>query len=346
MQNRIKMPRLGVNDDYVTLAEWLVGDGSAVKKGASIAVVETSKETSEIKADSDGILSHLVKVGMEVKVDDDVAVIDEKKIEIKKEQEPLSNYRITEKAKKIITEYGIDIQLLPKDQLIKEKDVLKFVTAPFEIVATKNNKVLIYGGGSLGKLVIDILNLTPGLYAYGVIDENYPVKKETLGVPVLGNDKDLQRLFDEGYRNIFNAVGFKNKEHWRKPAYEMLKKYGFLFPNIIHRSAVIEPTVQMEEGNLICAGAIIGTEAHIGNNCIINAGSVISHDCIISDHCHVASGAVLAGGVVVGENSLIGQNCTIYSDVKIGKNVVIQNGSHVFKDVPENTVIISEAGKR
>lgn len=346
MQKKIKMPRLGVNDEYVILAEWLVGDGSAVEKGTPIAVVETSKETREIEADTDGVLSHLVEEGVEVKVAEDVAVIDEKKIEVKKEQEQLSNYRITEKAKKIILEYGINIHLLPKDKLIKEKDVLQFVASPYQIVTTKNNKILIYGGGSLGKLVIDILNVTPGIYAGGVIDENYPVKKDTLGVPFLGNDKDLQRLFDEGYRNIFNAVGFKNKEHWRKPTYEMLKKYGFLFPNIIHRSAIIEPTVQMEEGNLICAGAIVGTEVHIGNNCILNAGSVISHDCIISDHCHVASGAVLAGGVTVGENSLIGQNCTVYSDVKIGKNVIIQNGCHVFKDVPENTVILSEVEKR
>ena len=174
---------------------------------------------------------------------------------------------------------------------------------------------------------------------YGVVDSNFPSKKDVLGIPVIGNDDCLDELYSAGYHKFFNAVGFLNKSHYRRPTFDMLKSKGFEFVNVIHNSAIIEQNVHFGEGNLVCAGAIIGSEVNIGSNCIINAGAIISHDCIISDNCHIASGAVLAGGVIIGENTLIGQNCTINSLVKIGKNVVIQNGCSVFKDVKDNEIV-------
>lgn len=335
------MPRLGINDDYVTLVQWLKKDGCEVKKGQKIAVIETTKETSEIVANEDGYLTCLVKAGTDVKVDGEIAIIGEEIPSAKENQaNDLSEYKITEKAKALIAEYDIDISLLPKGKLIKEKDVLQFVSKSFEIAETKSNQILIYGGGGFGKIAIDIMKKVPGVYVYGIIDINYPDKKDAMGIPVIGNNDDLDRLLKEGYNKIFNAVGFKNKAHWRKAPYMMLKEKGFECPNIIHPSAQIEETARLGEGNLVCAGAIIGSEAVVGSNCIINAGTIISHDCIISDHCHIASGAVLAGAVTIGENTLIGQNCTIYSDVKIGKNVVIQNGCSIFKNVKDNEIVL------
>ena len=338
---KIIMPRMGINEDSATLVQWLKRNGSKVKAGQKIAVVETTKETYEIVAEEGGFLTQLVTAGTDVTVGKEIANIGpEESIAQMEEVVDLAEYKITEKAKAIISEYDIDIDLLPKGKLIKEKDVLQFVSKPYELVETKTNKILIYGGGGFGKIAIDIIKKTPGVYVHGVVDIYYPEKKETMGVPVIGNDLDLEKLYQEGYNKIFNAVGFKNKVHWRKNPYLMLKEKGFECPNVIHPSAQIEETVEMGEGNLICAGAIIGTEAKIGSNCIINAGAIISHDCIISDHCHIASGAAIAGFVTIGENTLIGQNCSIYSDVKIGKNVVIQNGCSIFKDVKDNEVVL------
>lgn len=343
MDNIVVMPRLGVNDDFVTLAEWLVQDGQEIFKGQKIAIIETSKETNDIIAEKSGYIYLSCSSGDEIRVGNQVAAISDKpgsggdSINREPGNEAL---KITEKAKKIIDQYHIDVSLLPKGKLIKEKDVLSFVPKSYEIADAKSNQILIYGGGGFGKIAIEIINQTPGIYAYGVIDRKYPEKKAALGVPVIGNDEALQKMYDKGYRSIINCVGFLNKAHWRKPTYELLKRYGFLFPNIIHKTAAIEQTVRMGEGNLICAGAIIGSEAVIGNNCIINAGAIISHDCIISDNCHIASGATLAGTVTIGENTLIGQNCTIYSGVVIGKNVVIQNGCNVFKNVKDNEIVM------
>lgn len=329
----IKMPRLGVNDDFVTLVTWLVKDGEWVEKDQIIAEIEKSKESSEVKVEEEGIVSLLVSEGEDIKVGDTIAAVGEGEKPVKPEAEK-PELRMTEKAKKLVEENNVDVSLLPIDRLIREKDIVPFIKKPFSIAETKQNELLLYGGGGFSEIVIDILKVTHAYKAYGIVDMAYPELKDVMDVDVVCGDDGLQKHFDNGYRKIFNCVGVT-----RKPAYEKLKKYGFEFPNVIHAKAILEPSVEMGEGNLICAGAIIGAQARIGNDCVINAGAIISHDCIISDHCHVASGAVLAGIITVGENTLIGQNVTIYSRVTIGSNVTIENGCSIFKNVPDNTVV-------
>ena len=342
----IKMPRLGVNDDCVLLTKWLVKDGDRVVKNQNVAEIETSKETSEVKAESDGVIHILVNEGEDIEVGSAIAEIGELNDKSRQTAQTSLNdsdaeaeLRITDKAKKMALEHGIDLTKLPTDRLIREKDILQLIGEEPVKEEKKYNKVLVYGGGGFGQVAINILQHQHVFDLYGVVDSNYPDRKECFGVQIVGNDEDLERLYKEGYRKIINAVEFLNKSHYRKPPYEKLEGYGFEFYNCIHSSAQIEPSAKLGVGNLVCAGAIIGGEAHVGNNCIINAGSIISHFCKIEDHCHIASGAVLASAVEVGENTLIGQNCTVYSDVKIGKNVTILNGCNVFKDVPDNSIV-------
>lgn len=338
MGSEIIMPRLGVNDDYITLVKWLVKNEDMVRKGQQIAEIETSKETNVIKAEEPGVIHLAVQEGQDIAVGAVIAIIGEsvQQTEIKSLDMEL---RATVKAQKLIEENGIDISKLPKDRLIREKDVIELIDNKYQIEEVKTNKVLIYGGGGFGKIAIEILKTQHIFDLYGIVDLKYPTLKDILGIPVIGNDDDLSVLIKNGYTKVFNAVGFSHKAHWRKEPYEKLKKIGFEFYNVIHNGAQIESSARLGVGNLVCAGAIIGSQARIGNNCIINAGAVVSHDCIISDHCHIASGAVIAGSVTVGENTLIGQNVTIYSSVVIGKNVTILNGCNVFRSVPDNTVV-------
>ena len=341
MENKVLMPRLGVNDDYARITQWLVKNGEKVCIGQKIAIIETTKETTEIEADFEGYIALKIAEGNDAKVGEIIALITEKAMcDIEEKEISIENYKITAKAKTLIKKYNIDITKLPSNILIKEKDIMKMINQPYQITEVKSNKVLIYGGGRMSKVIIDILNHMPGYSIKGIIDINYPDKKEVMGIPVIGNDSILENMYQDGYQKIFNSIGFNRNKHWRKPPYEMLKKKGFEFINVIHPTAVIDISVEMGEGNYIGAYASVSADTKIGSNCFINAGSVIAHDCIISDHCHIASGAILAGGIIIGENSLIGQNCTIYMDVKIGKNVVIQNGCHIFKDIPYNEIVL------
>lgn len=339
MLEKILIPRLGVNDDTVVIGEWLAKDGEYVKAGQSIVVYETTKETVEGKATTDGYLHILVQEDSEEEVGTEIAYIsnDGTKVEGMKEEVSASvdNRKYTEKAKQLIEKYSIDVSKLPTDKIIREKDVEALIEKPFQIRETHTNELFIYGAGGFSRIVIDLLKQTCAYKLKGIVDMKYPDIEGFLGIDIIGNDEYLDKLYSDGITKVINAVGVPAREK----VYEKLKEKGFELPNLIHKTAIIEPTVSMGEGNLILAGAMIGTEAIIGNDCVINAGAIVNHECVISDNCHIASGAILAGCVTVGENTLIGQGCTVYQRVHIGKNVIIQNGCHVFKDVPDGTVI-------
>jgi 2-oxoglutarate dehydrogenase E2 component (dihydrolipoamide succinyltransferase) len=74
----IKVPSVGESITSGILGVWNKPDGAYVKEGEPIFEIETDKVTSEIVAESAGLLKHLVKEGDTVQIGQVVASIDEK----------------------------------------------------------------------------------------------------------------------------------------------------------------------------------------------------------------------------------------------------------------------------
>jgi len=67
MATIVKVPYLGTAEEDVLLSEWVVAEGSAFRKGDTLAVVETLKASFEVEAESEGVLlRHLVNAGTRV----------------------------------------------------------------------------------------------------------------------------------------------------------------------------------------------------------------------------------------------------------------------------------------
>lgn len=338
MTEKIIIPRLSVNDDVVTIGEWLVENGTKVKKGQDIVVYETTKETVEGQATADGYIHIYVEQGEEKEVGFLIATITdtEEDVEATQEQGASEDTRTyTKAAKEFVEARQLDVSTLPDDHIIRLKEVEALAGKRYQIRETHTNDLFIYGGGGFAKIIIELLHQTNAYQLKGIVDMKYPDLSPILNTPIIGDDEYLLKLRKMGVNKTVNAVDFP----YRAKVYDKLKEYGFELPNLVHKTAMIEPSVKMGEGNLIFAGAMVGSEAILGNDCVINAGAIVNHDCIISDNCHIASGAILAGCVTVGENSMIGQGVTIYQRVTIGKNVVIQNGCHIFSDVPDGAIV-------
>jgi 2-oxoglutarate dehydrogenase E2 component (dihydrolipoamide succinyltransferase) len=74
----VKVPSVGESITSGVLGVWNKPDGAYVKAGEPIFEIETDKVTSEIVAESAGLLKHLVKAGDTVQIGQVVASIDEK----------------------------------------------------------------------------------------------------------------------------------------------------------------------------------------------------------------------------------------------------------------------------
>jgi 2-oxoglutarate dehydrogenase E2 component (dihydrolipoamide succinyltransferase) len=78
MAIEVKVPSVGESITSGILGVWSKPDGAYVKAGEPIFEVETDKVTSEVVAESAGLLKHLVKAGDTVQIGQVVASIDEK----------------------------------------------------------------------------------------------------------------------------------------------------------------------------------------------------------------------------------------------------------------------------
>src|ERR1700678_2397509 len=78
MPIEVKVPAVGESITSGILGAWNKPDGAYVKAGEPIFEIETDKVTSEVVAESAGLLKHLVKVGDTVQIGQVVASIDEK----------------------------------------------------------------------------------------------------------------------------------------------------------------------------------------------------------------------------------------------------------------------------
>ena len=347
MTAEIRMPRLGVNDEYVTLVEWSVEDGSYVNAGDVLATIETTKETSELTAETEGYVHFIAEADAEVRVNAVVAVItDEKEYKAQQTTTALDGVKITAKAQALIDANDVDISALAGLAIIREKDVLALITPADTIERSKSNDVVVVCGGRLGKMSVELLKLNRAYNIHGFVDDIAKPGDTLMGIPYLGPTDSLADLKKEGYIaaiNTYGSVVSSNTDELffaRKALFNKIKDAGFILPTLIHPSAQVAASAQLGEGVLVFENAVIGPDAVIGDDCIINTGAIVSHDCMIHNHARISPGAVLAGGVTVGENSLVGMGVTVYMDVKIGKDVIIANGQNIMGNVPDNTVII------
>ncbi|MBN1348938.1 acetyltransferase [candidate division KSB1 bacterium] len=207
-----------------------------------------------------------------------------------------------------------------------------------------NTKVIIYGAGQNGRVVVEILKATNRHSVVGFIDDNHALHNKTIvELPVLGDRTALDNLGTNGHiKSAFVSIG-NNKIRAQKAL--LMKEKGFALINIIHESAIISESVELGENVQIGAGAIINTNSKIGNNVIINTAATIDHDNEIGDNVQICPGVHLAGVVKIQESSFIGTGAIVINNVTIGKNVVVGAGTLVLKDVPDNAVIIGVPGK-
>lgn len=348
------MPRQNVNDQSVIVLAVKFEKGARVKKGDCIFEIETSKAVVEIDSPSDGIISHDISKGDEILIGSLLCNLDDDEVPgsitssqpmILSAQANVNNDAILSKsAIKRAKELGLDTSVF-KEGLISVAEVEQYVLNSKKIKTPANvkkqcgSKLVILGGGGHSKMCIDILRHRNEYQIIGILDPQKQVGETICGVKVIGDDAMLEKLKADGITFAVNGIGSTLNPLHRKEMYKKLKNIGFILPNLIHPSAVIEPSVTLGEGNQIMMGACVGSEVKIGDNCVINSGSIISHDSTLEDHSHIAPGALLAGGVIVGEAAVIGMGATIYIGVTIGAESKINNGVNVFRDIIPREII-------
>jgi acetyltransferase EpsM len=199
------------------------------------------------------------------------------------------------------------------------------------------NKVIIYGGGGLSKMIIETVRVMGTYQIAGVIDDNIEPGEMVIGSPVLGGAEVLPDLYKQGIRLAVNSVGGIGDYKIRLDIFNQLANAGFVCPVIIHPTAHVDPSSRLEAGVLVLAQSYISGSAIVGMGTLINNSVVVSHDCLLGVCTNLSPGAMVAGDAIIGDFSQIGMNATVNIGVRIGRECLIGNGATIKKDMPDNT---------
>ena len=199
------------------------------------------------------------------------------------------------------------------------------------------DKILIIGCGGHCRFMISVIR-SIGLSIEGIIDTNneFDASETIMGINVIGSVDNLESFYKKGFKNVSIALG---DNELRKIMYKDIKKYGFNLPNIIHPSAKIDISSNLDEGNIIGPNVVLGAETSIGSNNILNSSSVIEHQCKIGNHCHVSLASVLCGNVTLGDEVFVGANSTVIENLNVANRTKIGASTTVISDINEEGVL-------
>lgn len=148
---------------------------------------------------------------------------------------------------------------------------------------TNVKRIIILGAGGYAKTLADILQQNKTYAEIKFLDDT------KTGTNILGKCNEFIKFKNEN-TDMYPAFG--NNEV-RKKWFKLLQQEKINIPAIIHNSAYISPTVQLEKGVAVLPKAVINTDCVVKQGCIVNCGSVIDHDCTLEEFVHVCIGAMI-----------------------------------------------------
>ena len=107
---------------------------------------------------------------------------------------------------------------------------------------------------------------------------------------------------------------------------------------VVHPSAYIAPSSQIENGVLIEPGAVISSQSKIEFGVFVKRGSLIGHHNTIGAYSDINPGVVISGAVTIGEFCSIGSGSVLKNNIRIGDNTIIGVGSVGTKNIPSNSI--------
>lgn len=349
--NKYFVEKYNASDDSFKVTEIFIQSGDFAEIGKIIVSIESSKANIDVETQESGYVYFNFSEGTSINVGDlffiiSNTVIDDISNLFESEvHKPIEGYSISKKASLLMAQHNF----VPSDfhkSIIKESDVLDLIKkgtikSDFKLIL-KNQEgktpIVIIGAGGGAKMCIDSLADSIDYQVVALIDDKIEIGTSVLGVPVIGKLTCIEELLAKNYEHFVIAFGVLDKRKNRYQLYSNLKKIGCKFPNIIHPRAILEKSVVLGDGNVVLAGANIGSCVNLGNLNYLNNNSLVSHDCILEDNIHVAPGAVLASSIKVESHVLIGMNTTIYYGLTIGESSTILNGLTINNNIGNNMI--------
>ena len=168
------------------------------------------------------------------------------------------------------------------------------------------DSLLIIGAGQYGLVALEIAQAMDQFDKIAFLDDSYkaptasptashPERSEGSSPAVIGSTRDLEK-FAAQYSYGFVAIG---NPQVRARLVEQLKSSGITPATLIHPTAYVSQSAQLQMGCCIEPLATVQTGATLGMATFVASGAVIRHNAIVGDFCHIDCNAVVQTGAMV-----------------------------------------------
>jgi len=272
MEYKVTMPVLSDTMDKGVIVKWHKNDGDRVKKGEVIADVESDKAVIEVESFYDGYIHLLYKEGDEVEVKKDIAIIydkpfknppqepkkeeikpkqtQEKKEETKKEIKisttNFSNTLASPLAKKLASEFNLDLEKLQKESKVniptKESDIKNYL---YNHYFTPKARKLAKEYDILDKFTLNHKINSDEVKKY-ILENNLP-KKTPLTTNQIGVIKTTENAIKKPTFNIYDEIEIKESKF--KITTIILKALSFTMQKHPKSRSILEDNYLLEFQN-------------------------------------------------------------------------------------------------
>ena len=205
------------------------------------------------------------------------------------------------------------------------------------------NNIVIVGASGFGREVAWLIENSDNWNVKGFVDDNKDLENKSVNdYPVLGTIDFLLNANEK--TNVVVAIG--NPQIRKKIVERLQSNKNISFPNIVDKDVIIDRTITLGFGNIICKGNILTTNIEIGNFNHINLSCTIGHDVQFHDYITVYPGVNISGNVIMNDCVEVGTGTKIIQGKKIVEETVIGAGSVVVKDIVENGTYIGVPAKQ
>jgi len=203
----------------------------------------------------------------------------------------------------------------------------------------QEHSIVIYGAGGFGRevawIIRDINSQNSGEQweVVGFADDDPTRQDMTIcGIPVLGSIERICQTVD-----AFACVCGLGEPSVKALTIPRLQDHTSDFPAIIHPSVQFSDYVNIQEGCVVCANAILTTQVELQRFVTVNLGCTIGHDVVIGEFSTLAPGVHVSGEV--------GTGAIVLPGISIGAGATVGAGAVVTKDLPSDVVAIGVPAK-
>jgi sugar O-acyltransferase (sialic acid O-acetyltransferase NeuD family) len=203
--------------------------------------------------------------------------------------------------------------------------------------------LLIAGAGGFGRevasLVDDINRAQSRWRLVGFLDRPGERDRTVRGLPVL-DAASASSLAPDTQAVI--AVG---DPQVKERIVGQVEQLGLPFATLVHPTALMDSSVTLGSGSIVCAGSILTVNIVVGAHVSVNPGCTIGHDAVIGEYSTLAPGCHISGEATIGRSVMLGTGACMIQQTKIGDGTIVGAGAVVVRDIPSGVTAVGVPAK-